>query len=67
MLRTIAYTSCRVGAFGYFYDKLNSDPRRVARIDKFIYAGVLGGMTAGIAMNPFDIVFDRMQVDELYP
>jgi len=26
-----------------------------------------GGMTAGILSNPFEIVFKRMQVDEMYP
>lgn len=32
-----------------------------------MYAGILGGATAGILTNPIDIVFDRMQVDEMYP
>lgn len=67
MLRTCAYTTARVWAFGYFYDKLNHDPRRVARIDFFMYAGFLGGFSAGVLTNPIDIVFNRMQVDELYP
>ncbi len=67
LARTVAYTTARVWAFGYFYDKLNNDPRRVARIDKFMYAGILGGLVAGIATNPVEIVFNRMQVDELYP
>jgi hypothetical protein len=47
-------------AFGYFYDKFNHDPRRMARIDFFIYAGLLGGATAGFLTNPIDIVFNRM-------
>lgn len=67
LVRTIGYTTARVWAFGYFYDKLNPDPRRVARIDMFAYAGILGGAIAGIATNPIDIVFNRMQVDEMYP
>jgi len=32
-----------------------------------IFAGLGGGFLAGVATNPFDIVFNRMQVDELYP
>lgn len=67
LMRTVGYTTARIWAFGYFYDKLNKDPRRVARIDKFLYAGVLGGVTAGVLTNPIDIVFNRMQVDEMYP
>ena len=39
----------------------------MARIDYFMYAGILGGSIAGIATNPIDIVFNRMQVDEMYP
>jgi len=39
----------------------------MARFDYFLAAGVLGGMTAGIVTNPIDIVFNRMQVDEMYP
>lgn len=66
-MRTLGYTTTRVWAFSYFYDKLNKDPRRVARIDYFLYAGILGGVTAGVLTNPIDIVFDRMQVDEMYP
>lgn len=66
-MRTIGYTTARVWAFCYFYDMLNHDPRRVARIDYFAYAGILGGVTAGIVTNPIDIVFNRMQVDEMYP
>jgi len=67
LARTLSYTTARIWAFGYFYDKLNKDPRRLARIDKFAYAGILGGLVAGIVTNPIDIVFNRMQVDEMYP
>jgi hypothetical protein len=67
LLRTMSYTTARIWAFGYFYDKFNPDPRRMARIDFFLYAGILGGATAGFLTNPIDIVFNRMQVDELYP
>jgi hypothetical protein len=66
-VRTLAYTTARVGLFGYFYDKLNKDPRRIARPDYMIFAGLAGGFTAGVVTNPIDIVFNRMQVDELYP
>lgn len=66
-LRTVGYTTARIWAFGYFYDKFNSDPRRMARFDYFLAAGVLGGFTAGVITNPIDIVFNRMQVDEMYP
>ena len=30
-------------------------------------AGLAGGLVAGVVTNPIDIVFARMQVDELYP
>lgn len=66
-LRTIAYTTTRVGGFLYFYDWLNPDPRRQARQDFYGYAAVAGGMTAGVLSNPFEVVFTRMQVDEMYP
>jgi len=46
---------------------VNKDPRRLARPDYFVAAGIAGGFIAGVATNPFDIVFNRMQVDELYP
>lgn len=65
--RTVGYTTARIYGFGYFYDKFNPDPRRVARADYFLYAGVLGGFVAGAVTNPLDVVFDRMQVDEMYP
>jgi hypothetical protein len=66
-MRTIGYTTTRVWAFSYFYDKFNKDPRRLARADKLVEAGLLGGVVAGIASNPFEIVFARMQADDLYP
>lgn len=66
-LRTVAYTTARVGGFLYFYDWINPDPRRQARADFYGYAAVAGGMTAGFLSNPFEIVFTRMQVDEMYP
>lgn len=65
--RTVGYTTARVWAFGYFYDKVNKDPRRVARPDLFVLAGAVGGAVAGVLTNPIDIVFNRMQVDEMYP
>jgi solute carrier family 25 (mitochondrial oxoglutarate transporter), member 11 len=67
LVRTMGYTTARIWAFGYFYDKVNKDPRRMARFDYYLGAGLLGGATAGILTNPIDIVFNRMQVDELYP
>jgi solute carrier family 25 oxoglutarate transporter 11 len=67
LLRTVSYTTARIWAFGYFYDKVNKDPRRMARFDYFLGAGVAGGAVAGLATNPVEIVFNRMQVDELYP
>lgn len=67
LVRTIGYTTARVWAFGYFYDWFNPDPRRVARLDYFLFAGILGGVVAGVATNPIDLIFNRMQVDEMYP
>ena len=66
-MRTVAYTTTRVGCFLYFYDWINPDPRRQAAIDFYGYAALAGGMTAGFLSNPFEIVFTRMQVDEMYP
>lgn len=65
--KTMAYTTCRLWGFLYFYDKLNPDPRRTARIDWMAMAGMAGGLVAGIASNPIDIVFTRMQADDMYP
>jgi hypothetical protein len=30
-------------------------------------AGIAGGLAGGLLSNPFQIVFARMQVDEMYP
>lgn len=60
LLRTVSYTTARIWAFGYFYDKVNKDPRRMARFDYFLGAGVAGGAVAGIITNPVEIVFNRM-------
>lgn len=65
--RTVAYTTARVWGFCYFYDWINPDPRRTARIDYYIMAGLTGGIVAGLLSNPFELVFTRMQVDEMYP
>ena len=65
--RTMAYTTARVWGFLLFYDWLNPDPRRTARPDWYIMAGLGGGFLAGVVSNPVDMVFTRMQVDELYP
>mmetsp|Transcript_24000 Transcript_24000/g.18325 ORF Transcript_24000/g.18325 Transcript_24000/m.18325 type:complete len:314 (-) Transcript_24000:41-982(-) len=66
-LKTFAYTTARVSCFLYFYDWINPDPRRLARPDYFVAAGIAGGLVAGIATNPFEVVFTRMQADEMYP
>lgn len=65
--KTVAYTTARVWGFLYFYDWINPDPRRTARMDWMAMAGMAGGLVAGVACNPIDLVFTRMQVDELYP
>lgn len=67
MLRTVAYTTARISCFAFFYDKVNKDSRRLARPDYFVAAGLAGGVIAGVATNPFEIVFNRMQVDDMYP
>jgi hypothetical protein len=67
LARTFAYTTARVGGFCYFYDWINPDPRRTARLDYYIMAGCAGGFVAGMLANPIELVFSRMQVDELYP
>lgn len=60
LVRTFAYTTARIWGFLYFYDKLNPDPRRIARPDYFVAAGIAGGFLAGLITNPVDIVFARM-------
>lgn len=50
-----------------FYDWLNPDPRRTARPDWMIMAGMAGGFVAGVVVNPIDMVFTRMQCDEMLP
>ena len=67
VIKTMAYTTFRVWGFLKFYDCLNPDPRRTARMDWMIMSGLAGGFTAGVITNPVDLVFARMQVDELYP
>jgi len=58
--KTMAYTTARVWGFLYFYDWLNPDPRRTARVDFMAMAGLAGGLVAGVAINPIDMVFTRM-------
>jgi hypothetical protein len=36
-------------------------------MDWMIMAGIAGGFTAGVVTNPIDLVYTRMQVDEMYP
>jgi hypothetical protein len=60
LARTMAYTTARVWAFCYFYDWINPDPRRVARLDYYIMAGTVGGFVAGVVSNPIELVFTRM-------
>lgn len=66
-LRTVTYTTARIWGFLYFYDWINPDARRQAKPDFYAYAGIAGGLAAGIISNPVEIVFTRMQADELYP
>jgi hypothetical protein len=66
-IRTVTYTTFRIWGFLYFYDWINPDARRVARQDFYGYAAVAGGLMGGILANPFQVVFSRMQVDEMYP
>jgi len=66
-LRTTAYTTARVSGFLYFYDWINPDARRQSRTDFYAFAAVAGGLLAGIVTNPVEIVFTRMQADEMYP
>ena len=59
-IRTVAYTTARTWGFLYFYDWINPYARRQARPDFYAYAAVAGGLAAGIASNPAEIVFTRM-------
>lgn len=65
LLKTVGYTTARVSAFLYFYDWVNKDPRRYAKPEKLLYAAVPAGLIAGIVTNPLEIVFARMQVEDL--
>lgn len=67
VFRTMAYTTARLSGFLYFYDWLNPDPRRTARISNMAITGLLGGFVGGVLCNPAELVFARMQVDEVYP
>ena len=53
LLRTVTYTTARVGCFGFFYDWINPDSRRHARMDFYGYAAVAGGLMGGLFANPF--------------
>jgi hypothetical protein len=66
-LRTVTYTTARLLGFLYFYDWIHPDARRQAKAEFYAYAGIAGGLAAGIASNPVEVVFTRMQADELYP
>lgn len=66
LIKTSAYTTARVWGYCYFMDKVNPDTRRNARWDKFVPAALVGGVVAGIATNPFELVFARMQVDQMH-
>jgi hypothetical protein len=66
-LKTFAYTNARIGAYLWFFDRLNHDPRRYARPDRQIMAGIAGGLVAGFLTNPIEIVFARMQTDDMFP
>jgi hypothetical protein len=64
-MKTIAYNSVRVSAFLWFYDRVQSDPRRYAKPEKLLGAAIPAGVVAGILTNPFDLVFTRMQADDM--
>lgn len=65
--RTVGYTTVRLWAFLTFYDYVNPDPRRVARVDWLGMAAMAGGLVAGVVTNPIELVYTRMQADALYP
>ena len=59
-LRTVTYTTARIWGFLYFYDLINPDARRQSKPDFYAYAGIAGGIAAGIASNPVKVVFTRI-------
>ena len=59
-VRTVTYTTARIWSFLYFYDWINPDPRRNARIDSMITASLAGGLVAGVLSNPIEMVYTRM-------
>ena len=66
-LRTVTYTTARIWSFLWFLDRIHHDPRRTPRPDYMFMAGMPAGMVAGALSNPVELVFTRMQVDEMYP
>lgn len=66
LIKTVAYTTARVWGFLTVYDWINPDPRRCARPDYYIMAGMAGGGLAGLICNPIDMVFARQQADAMY-
>lgn len=65
-VKTIGYTTARTGAFLYFYDWFNKDPRRYAKPEMLLYTAVPAGVVAGILTNPIDLVFTWLQAEEFY-
>jgi len=65
LFRTMAYTTFRVSSFLYFYDWINKDPRRYAKPEKLMFSAIPAGMIAGVLTNPFEIVYTRMQVNDM--
>jgi hypothetical protein len=53
LMKTITYTTFRTWGFLYFYDWINPDARREAKIDFYCYAGMAGGLLGGFCANPF--------------
>ena len=45
---------------------MNSDPRRTPRYDSQMAIGVMASLGMAAVTNPIDVVFTRMQVDEMY-